>query len=151
MEFILLMVGAMIVMYVLMIIPQKKRMKAAEAIEPGSRVLLASGMIATLRAVGKHQAIIELAPGVEVTALRQVIVRAVTPAEEEFVFADDMDCEDETLLSDEISTDQSDFMPVSSDESFTSIPSQEESESLENLEDNSTDDSDQPKAGPSTI
>jgi preprotein translocase subunit YajC len=53
---------------------------------PGTRVLLTDGMFGTLRAMGDRQAVIELAPGLDVTVLRQAIARALKPDEEEFEY-----------------------------------------------------------------
>lgn len=54
----------------------------------GSRVMLTSGMFGTITHLGDKQAIVELAPGLEVTVLRQAISKAVTPDDEEFEFTD---------------------------------------------------------------
>ena len=67
MEMLLLMVVFIGLMYVLMVLPQKKKMNAQRkmlsALEPGSRVMLNSGMFGTLRANGEQQMVVELAPG----------------------------------------------------------------------------------------
>ncbi|MGV8845571.1 preprotein translocase subunit YajC [Tessaracoccus sp.] len=92
----LLLIGAMgALMYFLMIRPQQKRMKAHQAaigaLAAGSRVLLTSGVFATVRHLGERHAIVELAPGVEITIIKGNIARTTTPDEEEFEFADDAD------------------------------------------------------------
>jgi len=80
-------------MYVMMIRPQNKRMAEQKALvnalQPGTRVLLNSGIIGTVRAVGDAQLVVELAPGTEVTVLKQVIVKTLKPDEEEFEYSDD--------------------------------------------------------------
>lgn len=80
------------IMYFLMIRPQQKRMKEhqqmVDALAPGSRVLLTSGVFATIVHAGERQFIVELAPGVEVTVLKGHVSRAVTADEEEFEFDD---------------------------------------------------------------
>lgn len=80
------------IMYFLMIRPQQKRMKAHQnlvaSLEPGSRVLLTSGMYATIVHAGERQFIVELAPGTEVTVLKGSVTRVVTTDEEEFEFDD---------------------------------------------------------------
>lgn len=85
------------IMYFLLIRPQQKRMKEHESLvsslEPGSRVLLASGMIATIVHTGERQFIVELAPGVEVTVLKGAVQRVVAADEEEFEFEDDVEPE----------------------------------------------------------
>lgn len=94
MELILMVVAFGAIMYFLMIRPQQKRMKEHQALiaslQPGSRVLLTSGMFATLRHVGDKQMIVELAPGVEITVLKGNVARVVTEDEEEFEFSDDV-------------------------------------------------------------
>ncbi len=96
-SFLLMIVAFGALMYFLMIRPQQKRVKehqaAIGALAPGSRVLLTSGMFGTIRHLGERQAIVELAPGVEITVVKGNIARATTEAEEEFEFADDVDAE----------------------------------------------------------
>lgn len=92
MEILLLMVVFIGLMYVLMVLPQKRKMdaqrKMLSALEPGARVMLNTGMFGTIRASGNQQMVVELAPGVEVTVLKQAVVRTVTAQEEEFEYAD---------------------------------------------------------------
>ncbi len=112
MDFILLIVAMGAIFYFLMIRPQQKRLKAHQEtinqLAPGTRVLLTSGVFATVRHLGERQAIVELAPGVEVTLIKGNIARPTTPEEEEFEFADDVD--DEALVDEavagEIETDE---------------------------------------------
>ncbi len=94
MEFLpIVAIGAFL--YFIMIRPQQKRAKAHQAtisaLAPGVRVLLNSGVFATVRHLGEAQAIVELAPGVEVTILKATIGRPARPDEEEFEFSDDAD------------------------------------------------------------
>ena len=63
------------------------------AITEGTRVLLVGGLFGTVTHVGNEQVIVELAPGVEVTATKAAISRTVTPDDEEFEFADGTDDE----------------------------------------------------------
>ena len=80
---ILLMVVAF---YFLILRPQKKRQQAQQKtmneLNPGTRVLLGSGLFGTITWVGSKQAILEVAPGVEMTVLKQAIARVVTPGDE---------------------------------------------------------------------
>lgn len=115
-DFILMILVFGGIMYFLMIRPQQKRMKEHQAtiaaLQPGSRVLLTSGVFATIRHLGERQAIVELAPGVEITIVKGNIARPVTADEEEFEFADD-DAElggDDVVLAEPVVTD-----PVASD------------------------------------
>ncbi len=94
MDLILMIVAFGALMYFLMIRPQQKRMKEHQSalgeLAPGSRVLLTSGMFGTVRHLGERQAIVELAPGVEITLVKGNIARPTTEDEEEFEFADDV-------------------------------------------------------------
>ena len=112
--FLLMIVAFGALMYFLMIRPQQKRLKEHQstiaALSPGTRVLLTSGIFATIRHIGERQAIVELAPGTEVTVVKNNIARPITEDEEEFEFADEVDSEsfageslvDESPLSDPV-------------------------------------------------
>lgn len=89
-----LMFGALIVGgYFLMIRPQQKKAKQQQEmiakLGEGDRVMLTSGVLATVRHLGTKQAIVEVSPGVELTILRQAIVRGVSAEEEEFEYSDE--------------------------------------------------------------
>jgi preprotein translocase subunit YajC len=94
-SFLIIIVAFIALIYFMMIRPQKKRMdeqKAlVESLQPGTRVLLNCGIIGSIRAVGDAQLVVELAPGTEVTVLKQVIVKTIKPDEEEFEYSDDAD------------------------------------------------------------
>lgn len=66
--------------YFLLIRPQSKRQKEQQhmlsMLEPGTTVLLASGIVAKVVEVGDQQLLVELAPGLEATVLKQVVVSA---------------------------------------------------------------------------
>ena len=93
MEMLLMLVVFVGAAYFLMIRPQQKRMREhqsqIDALQPGARVILSSGVFATLSHIADTQAIVELAPGVEVTILKQVIARVAKNDEEEFEFTDE--------------------------------------------------------------
>ena len=93
MEMLLMLVVFVGAAYFLMIRPQQKRMREhqsqIDALQPGDRVILNSGVFATLSHIADTQAIVELAPGVEVTILKQVIARVAKDDEEEFEFTDE--------------------------------------------------------------
>lgn len=95
MEMLLMLVVFVGAAYFLMIRPQQKRMREhqsqIDALQPGARVILSSGVFATLSHVADTQAIVELAPGVEVTILKQAIARVAKDDEEEFEFADEVE------------------------------------------------------------
>lgn len=81
------------VLYFLMIRPQQKRAKEQQslmsALEPGSRVMLISGIVATIRYLGEKQAVVEIAPGVEMTVDKRAI--STQTVVDEFEYADDED------------------------------------------------------------
>jgi preprotein translocase subunit YajC len=98
----LVMIALMVLaFYMLILRPQKKRQQAIQqtlnSLAPGSRVLLGSGLFGTIVAIGDRQAVLEISPGVELTVLKQAIVRTVTEADEDRVLSDD----DEALVDDE--------------------------------------------------
>lgn len=81
------------IVYMMIIRPNNKRMREQQAVlnalTPGTRVLLNTGMFATVTIVGERQIVAELAPGMEVTCLKQAVVKLVTPDDEEFEFSDE--------------------------------------------------------------
>lgn len=108
---LILMLGAMIaIFYFLLIRPQKKRMQehqaTLDALQPGTRVLLTNGTFATLSHIGERHAIVELAPGVEVTMVKTSIARVARDDEEEFELTDEDFVEDEVDTTDPIETDE---------------------------------------------
>ncbi len=87
---LVLMGGAL---YFLMIRPQQKRTKEQQnlmsSLEPGSRVMLLSGIFATVKYLGDKQAVVEITPGVEMTVDKRAI--STQPVTDEFEYADDAD------------------------------------------------------------
>ena len=113
----LLMVALMgAALYFLMIRPQQRRTKeqkdALSALTDGSRVMLVSGIVGTVRHLGEKQAIIEVAPGVEMTVVKAAI--STQPVEDEFEYVDEPELSDETLVPDSIIPEASDA-PVTFD------------------------------------
>jgi len=88
--FLALMVAAF---YFLIMRPQRKRQQAQQAtmdsLEPGTRVMLTSGVFGTVVSVGTRQAVLEVSPGVELTVLKQAVARIATPADEDSDTDDD--------------------------------------------------------------
>jgi preprotein translocase subunit YajC len=91
-----LLIALMVVaFYFLIMRPQKKRQQAMQKTinesVPGTRVMLGSGVFGTIVAVGDRQIILEIAPGIELTVLKQAIARVVTDEDEdtEFTVEDD--------------------------------------------------------------
>jgi preprotein translocase subunit YajC len=81
--FPLLMVG----MYLLLIRPQQKRVRAQRAliasIAVGDEVVSAGGIIGTVRVLTEDRAFLEVAPGVELRILRGAISRKLDPVTSE--------------------------------------------------------------------
>jgi preprotein translocase subunit YajC len=82
--FIALLVAAF---YFLILRPQRKRQQAIQqtmnAISPGDRVMLASGLFGTVVSVGSKQIVLEISPGAELTVLKQAVSRIVTAGDED--------------------------------------------------------------------
>jgi preprotein translocase subunit YajC len=92
----LIMIALLVVgFYFLILRPQKKRQQAVQKtlreLEPGTRVLLNSGLFGTITALGDRQAIIEIAPDVEITVLKAAIARSVTETDEDQAYDDEDD------------------------------------------------------------
>ncbi|MDO5081932.1 MAG: preprotein translocase subunit YajC [Arachnia propionica] len=92
-EMLLMIVAFGGLMYFMMVRPQQRKMRehqaVIDALQPGARVLVQSGLYGTLTHVGDKQVIIEFAPGLEVTCLKAAILREVAEDEEEFEFDDE--------------------------------------------------------------
>ncbi len=75
--------------YFLILRPQSKRRQAVQktmnALSPGDRVMLASGLFGTVISVGPKQVVLEISPGSELTVLKQAISRIVTDEDEDNV------------------------------------------------------------------
>jgi preprotein translocase subunit YajC len=75
--------------YFLILRPQRKRQQAVQrtmnALGPGDRVMLASGLFGTVVSVGSKQVVLEISPGSELTVLKQAISRIVTAEDEDNV------------------------------------------------------------------
>ena len=76
--------------YFLLIRPQRKRAKEQQeklaAMEAGARVMTISGIIGTISHLGEKQAILEIAPGVEITIDKRAL--STQPIEDEFEYVD---------------------------------------------------------------
>ncbi|QGN49394.1 preprotein translocase subunit YajC [Micromonospora sp. WMMD558] len=73
------------VMYFMMIRPQQKRRREAEAMQsslgPGDEVVTIGGLYGTVTAVEDDSVLLEVAPGVQTRYARPAIARVVTKAE----------------------------------------------------------------------
>ena len=88
---------------------QEERVQLESRLEVGTRVVLSSGLFVTITHIGDKQAVVELAPGVEVSVLKQAIVRPAGD-EEEFAFAYDVLTENSTAHDDVATEPASDVL-----------------------------------------
>ena len=81
------------IIYFFMIRPNKKRAddqrNLMNTMQPGTRVMLTSGIFGTIQATGDKQVVVELAPGVAITVVKQAIAKVATEADEEFEYTDE--------------------------------------------------------------
>ncbi len=136
MEFVVMMVVLGLLMYLMMIRPQQKRMNEQRSmlsqLAPGTRVLLISRVFGTIRATGDTQVVVELAPGVEVTCMKEAIMRVATEADEEFEYTDAEAVEVEQVSDADLADDEQIAAvsePAASDDS-AETPGQEAAEEL---------------------
>jgi preprotein translocase subunit YajC len=92
--------------YFLILRPQRKRQQTMQqtmnAISPGSRVMLGSGLFGTVVSVGPRQIVLEVSPGAEVTVLKQAISKVVTDDDEDrFDEQDELDEEPDSAALEE--------------------------------------------------
>jgi preprotein translocase subunit YajC len=102
----LAMIAVLIVVgYFLIIRPQQKRTKEAAALQKslqeGSRVMMSGGIFGTIRHMGDKQVVVEVSPGVELTFVRQAIIRPLKDEEDEFEYADVSEPVTETVNDDQ--------------------------------------------------
>ena len=125
METVLMVVLMGAALYFLLIRPQQKRTKEQQsklaALEAGSRVMTISGIIGTISHLGEKQAILEIAPGVEITIDKRAI--STQPIEDEFEYVD-ADAEAVTEL-DETASEPAEPMAYESSEPMAYEPSEQ--------------------------
>ena len=105
----LILIALMVVaVYFLIMRPQKKRQQAIQKtmneLQPGTRVMLGSGLFGTLVSVGTKQVVLEVSPGVEMTVLKQAIARTVAPGDEDTEFEELEEYDDSEVIADEPSS-----------------------------------------------
>lgn len=78
--------------YLILVRPAMKRQKEAQKLQAslveGDRVLTSIGVYGTIKHLGDNQAILEIAPQVEITIAKQIVMRVVSAEEEEFEYED---------------------------------------------------------------
>ncbi len=109
-----------VVGYFLIIRPQQKRAKEAKelqaSLQEGSRVMMSGGIFGTIRHMGDKQVVVEVSPGVELTFVRQAIIRPLKEDEDEFEYADVTEPADEAFSADETSALPTAAEPIVSDD-----------------------------------
>lgn len=111
---LIMLVGLVAVFYLLLIRPMrkqaaehvKKQQALRDSLAPGVRVQLAGGLFGSVKHLGEKQAVVELAPGVEVTVLKDSIIKTVEAADEEFEYEDDLETQSDESQSDETQSDE---------------------------------------------
>nr|NLI49174.1 preprotein translocase subunit YajC [Propionibacterium sp.] len=80
------------VFWFLLIRPQQRRLREQteriNSLEVGTRVMTTSGIYGTVRHLGRTQAVVEIAPGVEMTIAKAAISQLVRAEDEEFEYED---------------------------------------------------------------
>jgi len=102
--------------YFLILRPQRKRQQAMQrtmnALSPGDRVMLASGLFGTVLSVGSQQVLLEISPGAELTVLKQSISRIVTPGDEDNLEEEsELDEVDAAAMEDSAPEEPREFQP----------------------------------------
>jgi preprotein translocase subunit YajC len=122
--FIALLVAAF---YFLILRPQRKRQQAMQqtmnALSPGSRVMLGSGVFGTVISVGQRQVVLEISPGAELTVLKQAITKVVTEADEDSLDEQDELDEDQDVVEQPI--ELADERPIEKPTATTTEPAVE--------------------------
>ena len=86
-------------MWVLLILPQQRRMRQHQAVvaslEPGDEVVTAGGVYGTITSVDQETLAVEVAPGITLRILRSAVTQRVAPIDETPNDDDDVDDEEE--------------------------------------------------------
>jgi preprotein translocase subunit YajC len=81
-----------LLLYVLFILPQQRRVRAHQALvaglEEGDEVVLSAGIFGHVVELGPDEMTLEVAPGVELRVARQAVLRRIEPAAVESVDTD---------------------------------------------------------------
>lgn len=109
-----LLIVLMVAAFYLLIIRPNQRRKAEQdrlhdALQPGARVMLSSGIYGNVARVGERQVVVSVAPGVELTVLKQAVLQAVTPGSQ---FAEDTPPDHEAIDPDTNQPDLADNPPA---------------------------------------
>ena len=84
-------------MWVLLILPQQRRMRQHQeviaSLEVGDEVVTAGGVYGTITSVDEETLAVEVAPGVVLRVLRNAVTQRIAPPEEEDEVPDDVPSE----------------------------------------------------------
>lgn len=73
-----------VLMWVIFILPQQRRVRAHQAlvasVQPGDQVILSAGIYGRIVDLGPEDMTLEVAPGVELRVARQAVLRLITDA-----------------------------------------------------------------------
>ena len=103
-------------MWVVLIRPQQRRLRAHQAIvaslEPGDEVITAGGIYGTILSVDAESMLLEVADGVELRVLRAAVSQLVAPEEDDDL-DDDLEDEDdlEDALADSVADGEVEALP----------------------------------------
>jgi preprotein translocase subunit YajC len=97
--FLLFLIVGFVLMWVLIVLPQRRRQQAATTmvagLRPGDYVVTAGGLYGTVTDLGEEDLGLEIAPDVEVRVAKRAIGAVVPPEEIEDVEVDDGELESE--------------------------------------------------------
>jgi preprotein translocase subunit YajC len=86
-QFLIVIVVLLALMWLLFIRPQKRRQVAQQQmlqeIEPGVEILTAGGVYGVVKAVGEDELTVEIAPGTNVRVARRAVAGVIPPDEPE--------------------------------------------------------------------
>jgi preprotein translocase subunit YajC len=76
-------VGLFVLFWVLIVLPQRRRRSQQEALieqlEPGDEVLTLGGILGTVREVGEHEVVVEIAPETRVRLAKTAVTGRIEP------------------------------------------------------------------------
>lgn len=83
MGFLIFLIFALILMWLLIVLPQRRRQAAQKALieglKPGDEVLTAGGLYGDVTEIGEDEVALEIAPGVEVRVALRAIATVIPP------------------------------------------------------------------------
>jgi preprotein translocase subunit YajC len=98
MEPLIVLAITFVLLWVIFILPQQRRVRAHQAlvasVQTGDQVILSAGIYGRIVELGPEDMTLEIAPGVEVRVARQAVLRLITDAT-------GLDAGDEALVQDE--------------------------------------------------